>query len=111
MSYESVIEQVKTLRLTEYEIVVSEQAEQDLANIYSYILNVLKSELNAEAVLNRLYLAMSELSYMAETYHLYPKDNMSSFKQLLDDENIENKYICLPYTVVVIKSFEDSVRK
>ena len=57
-----------------YEVVVSEQAEEDLANIYSYILNVLKSEINADAVLGRLYSAMQDLSFMAESYHLYPNE-------------------------------------
>ena len=39
----------------DYKVVISEQAEEDLADIYSYILNVLKSEINADSVLGRLY--------------------------------------------------------
>lgn len=58
----------------EYSVVLSDQAKEDVAEIYGYILNVLKSEINAESVLNRLYSAMNELSYMAESYHLYPKE-------------------------------------
>jgi len=58
----------------EYSVVLSDQAKEDIAEIYGYILNVLKSEINAEAVLNRLYSAMNELSYMAESYHLYPNE-------------------------------------
>ncbi|WP_191015050.1 type II toxin-antitoxin system RelE/ParE family toxin [Treponema zioleckii] len=59
-------------------IVLSDQAKEDLAEIYDYILNVLKSEINAESVLNRLYSAMSKLSYMAESYHLYPNEPWNS---------------------------------
>ena len=58
----------------EYNVVLSDQAKEDVAKIYGYILNVLKSEINAESVLNRLYSAMNELSYMAESYHLYPNE-------------------------------------
>ena len=62
----------------EYNVVLSDQAKKDVSEIYGYILNVLKSELNAEAVLNRLYSAMNELSYMAESYHLYPNEPWKS---------------------------------
>lgn len=58
----------------DFKVVVSEQAENDLTNIYSYILNELKSPINADAVLGRLYAAMEDLSFMAETYHLYPNE-------------------------------------
>ena len=58
----------------EYSVVLSDQAKEDVAEIYGYILNVLKSEINAESVLKRLYSAMNELSYMAESYHLYPNE-------------------------------------
>ena len=57
-----------------YSVVLSDQAKEDVAEIYGYILNVLKSEKNAETVLNRLYSAMNELSYMAESHHLYPNE-------------------------------------
>jgi len=57
-----------------YTVVLTEQAKEDIADIYGYILNVLKSEINAESVLNRLYSAMNDLTYMAETYHLYPNE-------------------------------------
>lgn len=56
----------------EFSVVLSDQAKEDIAGIYDYILNVLKSEINAESVLNRLYSAIDELSYMAESYHFYP---------------------------------------
>ena len=59
----------------EYSVVLSDQAKEDVAEIYGYILNVLKSEINAESVLNRLYSAMNELSYMAESYHFITVQN------------------------------------
>ena len=46
----------------EYSIVLSDQAKEDIAGIYGYILNVL----------NRLYSVMNELSYMAESHNSYP---------------------------------------
>ena len=59
-------------------VVLSDQAKEDVESIYGYILNVLKSEINAESVLTRLYSAMEKLSYMAETYHLYPNEPWKS---------------------------------
>ena len=58
----------------EYTVVLSDQAKEDIAYIYGYILKVLKSEINAISVFNRLYSAIGELNYMAESYHLYPKE-------------------------------------
>lgn len=58
----------------DYEVVISEQAEDDLANIYSAIRDVLKSEINADAVLGRLYSALEELKIMAGSHHLYPNE-------------------------------------
>ena len=58
----------------DYCVVLSDQAKEDVAEIYGYILNVLKSEKNADSVLNRLYSAMDELTYMATSYHLYPNE-------------------------------------
>lgn len=48
----------------EYSVVLSDQAKEDIAEIYGYILNVL----------NRLYSVMNELSYMAESHHSYPDE-------------------------------------
>lgn len=58
----------------DYEVTLSKQAEEDLANIYSYILNNLRSLINADAVLERLYSAMQDLSFMAKGYHLYQNE-------------------------------------
>ena len=46
----------------EYKVVLSDTAKADLARIYSYILNKLKSVINADAVLARLYSSMDDLS-------------------------------------------------
>ena len=62
----------------EYSVALSDQAKEDIVEIYDYILNVLESEINAESVLNRLYSAMNKLSYMAESYHLYPNEAWKS---------------------------------
>lgn len=61
-----------------YEVVISEQAENDLTEIYSYIRDVLKSEINANSVLGRLYSAMDGLGSMAKSYHLYPNEPWNS---------------------------------
>ena len=57
-----------------YKVVLSDQAKDDIAKIYGYILSVLGSEINADAVFDRLYSAMNDLSYMAGSYHLYPNE-------------------------------------
>ena len=58
----------------DHKVVLSDQAENDVAEIYGYILNSLQSQINADAVLSRLYSAMNDLSFMAETYHSYPNE-------------------------------------
>ena len=58
----------------DYTVVLSDQAKEDVSEIYDYIRTVLQSEANANSVLNRLYAAMDSLSYMAESYHLYPNE-------------------------------------
>ena len=58
----------------DYKVVISNQAEEDITEIYSYIYNELKSKINADSVLNRLYSSMNELSFMPESYHLYPNE-------------------------------------
>ena len=58
----------------DFTVQITEQAEDDLADIYSYILTELKSSINADAVLGRLYTEISNLSFMADGYHLYPKE-------------------------------------
>ena len=57
-----------------YQVVISDQAKEDLSSIYSYILNNLKSKINADAVFKRLYEAMQDLNFMPYRYHLYPKE-------------------------------------
>ena len=58
----------------DYTVVLSDQAKEDVSEIYDYIRTVLQSEANANSLLNRLYAAMDSLSYMAESYHLYPNE-------------------------------------
>ena len=53
--------------MKEYKVYLSNQAKEDIANIYGYILNNLKSEINADAVLNRPYSAIEKLSFLSET--------------------------------------------
>lgn len=51
-----------------YKVVLSDKAKADLAKIYGYILNKLQSTINADAVLERLYSSMEDLSFMADSY-------------------------------------------
>ena len=55
-----------------YKVIVSEQAERDLGDIYSYIYCELKSKLSAERIALRLRSAMSGLSVMPKRYRVYP---------------------------------------
>ena len=57
-----------------YEVVISNQAEEDIALIYSHILYDFKSRINAEAFLNRIYSEIRDLSFMAGSHHLYPNE-------------------------------------
>lgn len=55
-----------------FKVIVSEQAERDLGDIYSYICCELKSKISAERVAQRLRSAMSGLSVMPKRYRVYP---------------------------------------
>jgi toxin ParE1/3/4 len=55
-----------------YKVLVSEQAERDLGDIYSYICCELKSKSSAERVALRLRGAMIDLSVMPKRYRVYP---------------------------------------
>lgn len=55
-----------------YKVIVSEQAERDLGDIYSYIYCELKSKNSAERVTRRLRGAMIALSIMPKRYRVYP---------------------------------------
>ncbi len=55
-----------------YKVLVSEQAERDLGDIYSYICCELKSKSSAERVALRLRGAMINLSVMPKRYRVYP---------------------------------------
>lgn len=55
-----------------YKVIVSEQAERDLGDIYSYICCQLKSKSSAEKMALRLRGAMTGLSIMPKRYRVYP---------------------------------------
>ncbi len=55
-----------------YKVIVSEQAERDLGDIYSYICCELKSKSSAEKMALRLCEAMTGLSIMPKRYRIYP---------------------------------------
>jgi len=55
-----------------YKVIVSEQAERDLGDIYSYICCQLKSKSSAEKMGLRLRGAMTGLSIMPKRYRVYP---------------------------------------
>lgn len=63
-----------------YKVVISNQAKLDIARIYSYIFNKLKSRINADAVLRKLYSEIDDLSFMAGSHHLYPNEPWHSEK-------------------------------
>ena len=57
-----------------YKVVISNQAKIDIKKIYFYILNNLKSRINADAILSKLYSEIDDLSFMAGSHHLYPNE-------------------------------------
>ena len=57
-----------------YKVSISEQAEQDLNDIYSYIYYELKSKASADRISLRLRYAMEVLSQMPKKFHLYPME-------------------------------------
>ena len=83
-----------------YKVSVSEQAEKDLNDIYSYIYYELKSKISAERIAQRLRDAMFGLSEMPKRFHVCPLEpwfsrgvrsvsvgNYSVFYFVNDDEN------------------------
>lgn len=63
-----------------YRVIVSEQAELDLNDIYSYICNDLKSEKSADKVVLRLQSIMTSLSATLECFRVYPVEPWMSRK-------------------------------
>lgn len=57
-----------------YKVFISEQAEQDLNDIYSFIYNELKSKISADRVSQRLRNAMLGLSMMPKRFQVYPSE-------------------------------------
>lgn len=57
-----------------YKVSISEQAEKDLNDIYSYIYYKLKSKVSADRIAQKLYSMMASLSEMPKRFHLYPSE-------------------------------------
>ena len=57
-----------------YKVSISEQAEQDLNDIYLYIYYELKSKTSADRISLRLRSAMEGLSQMPKKFHLFPME-------------------------------------
>ena len=57
--------------MNEYTVRWSDEAKLDLAEIYSYIANEYHEPKNAEKLTRRLITSVSDLSFMADSYHFY----------------------------------------
>ena len=57
--------------MNQYEVRYSEEAKLDLADIYSYISNEFHEPKTAENLIKRLMSVVSDLSFMADSYHIY----------------------------------------
>ena len=62
----------------EYKVVLSDKAKADIARIYGYIRNNLKSVINADVVLERLNSSMDNLRFMADSYYFFPNEPWNS---------------------------------
>ena len=56
--------------MKEYEVILLPSAEEDLRNIYKYISQELKSEINAKRVISRIESEIYNLNILPESYHL-----------------------------------------
>lgn len=55
----------------EYSVELLASAEEDLSNIYNYILNDLQSEINAKRIITKLETEIYKLNLMPESFRLY----------------------------------------
>ena len=55
----------------EYSVELLASAEEDLSNIYNYILNDLQSEINAKRIITNLETEIYKLNLMPESFRLY----------------------------------------
>lgn len=55
----------------EYSVELLASAEEDLSNIYNYILNDLQSEINAKRIITKLETEIYKLELMPESFRLY----------------------------------------
>ncbi|MBR2067725.1 MAG: type II toxin-antitoxin system RelE/ParE family toxin [Solobacterium sp.] len=60
--------------MKKYEVIIAEQAEQDLRGIYEYIVQELLSPENAVGQLNRLEAAINKLNTFPESHRLYEEE-------------------------------------
>ena len=60
--------------MNEFKVSYSKQAEKDLNDIYSYIAIEKKDSINATRLIRRLAKAIDDLSFMADSYHLYQEE-------------------------------------
>lgn len=56
--------------MEEYEVILLPSAEEDLRNIYNYISQELKSEINAKRVISRIESEINNLNVLPESYRL-----------------------------------------
>ncbi|MBO4628449.1 MAG: type II toxin-antitoxin system RelE/ParE family toxin [Treponema sp.] len=64
--------------MNQFEVRYSEEAKLDLADIYSYISDELHEPKTAENLIKRLMSVVSDLSFMADSYHIYDVEPFSS---------------------------------
>ena len=62
----------------DYRVIILEQAERDLNDIYSYIYFNLKSKNSADRIAHRLRVTISGLSTMPNRFRIYPVEPWKS---------------------------------
>lgn len=60
--------------MKKYEVIIADQADQDLRGIYEYIAYKLLSPENAEGQLNRLEIAIEKLSVFPKGHRIYEEE-------------------------------------
>ena len=56
----------------------SDEAKLDLAEIYSFIANEYQEPSTAKNLIQRIMASISDLSFMADSYHIYDEEPFSS---------------------------------
>ena len=60
--------------MKKFKVFYSQKAADDLDDIFSYIAYEKNSEENAKRLIKKLITAVSDLSFMADSYHFYQKE-------------------------------------